>query len=76
MEQVRAFFGLLEELEAQVQDHQHIVPPQQTLKSLGRSRCANAAGCEQLTYRSLKFDRISQGKVTKLEDVTSSLSYP
>ena len=65
MEQLQAFKDLLKELEAQVQD-----PP----KTLGKFHCANAAGCEQLTYRSLQIGRTSQEKVVELEDLTSSLS--
>ena len=34
MEQLQAFKDLLKELEAQVQDHQNIIPPQQTLQKL------------------------------------------
>ena len=34
MEQLQALIDLLKELEAQVQDHQNIVPPQQTLQKL------------------------------------------
>ena len=37
MEQVQAFFGLLKELEARVQDCQNIVPLQQTLKVLAEA---------------------------------------
>ena len=71
IEQLQAFIDLLKELEAQVQDHQNIIPPQQTLQKL----LANAAGCEQqLTYRSLQIGRTSQEKVVELEDLTSSLS--